>query len=61
VRQRQAVVDVDDPLVGTVRIPRPAPRLSATPGEIRWTAHPLGADTAAVLHDWLGDAPPAEL
>jgi formyl-CoA transferase len=54
VQARGAVVEVDDPRVGTVRIPRPAPRLSETPGEIRWTARPLGADTAAVLEEWLG-------
>ena len=53
-RIEHAVEEVDDAKVGTVRIPRPSPRLSRTPGEIRWTARPLGADTAAVIKDWLG-------
>lgn len=41
---RGAVVEVDGvPMQGLVA------RLSATPGEVRWTGRPLGADTAEVL------------
>ena len=47
---RGAVVEVDGvPMQGLV------PRLSATPGAIRWVGRPLGADTEAVLSE-LADA-----
>jgi crotonobetainyl-CoA:carnitine CoA-transferase CaiB-like acyl-CoA transferase len=43
---RGSVVEVDGvPMQGVLA------RLSATPGEVRWTGRPLGADTAAVLAD----------
>ena len=52
-RARQAVLEVDDPELGPVRLPHPTPRLSATPGKVRWTARALGADNDSVYPDWL--------
>jgi formyl-CoA transferase len=57
---RGAVVEIDDPALGPVRLPGPFPRLSATPAEVRWVARELGADNAAVYPEWLG-LDPAEL
>jgi formyl-CoA transferase len=53
-RARDAVVEVDDPDAGMVRLPHPTPRLAATPGRVRWTARPLGADNERVYREWLG-------
>ncbi|MEV6968253.1 CoA transferase [Hamadaea sp. NPDC051192] len=49
-----SVTTVDDPALGPVRMPNVLYRLSHTPGRIRWTGRPRGADTAAVLRDRLG-------
>jgi crotonobetainyl-CoA:carnitine CoA-transferase CaiB-like acyl-CoA transferase len=38
-------------------MPAVVPKLSETPGEIRWTGRPLGADTDAVLTEVLGMSP----
>jgi crotonobetainyl-CoA:carnitine CoA-transferase CaiB-like acyl-CoA transferase len=46
---RGSIAAVDDPDVGTLRMPNVMARLSETPGEIRWTGHAHGADTAEVL------------
>ena len=55
---RQAVIEVAHPLLGTVRVPRPSPRLSATPAEVRSVDRRLGEDNAEVYAEWLGlDAP----
>lgn len=49
-RAREAVVDVDGTMMqGLIA------HLSATPGRIRWSGRPLGADTAAVLDDLPND------
>jgi formyl-CoA transferase len=55
VQARSAITAVDVPGYGTVRMPAPTPRLSATPGiAARFAERPLGADTAEVSRDWLG-------
>jgi len=59
-RSRQAVLEVDDPDLGPVRMPNPTPRLRATPATVRWTARPLGADNDSVYPEWLG-LDPADL
>jgi crotonobetainyl-CoA:carnitine CoA-transferase CaiB-like acyl-CoA transferase len=52
---RRSVVDVETPTHGSVRMPRPAPRLSRSPAAAaRFAERPLGADTAEVCADWLG-------
>ncbi len=50
---RGDVVVVEDPDLGPVRMVAPAPRLSATPGEIRWAGPALGAHNEEVYAEWL--------
>ncbi len=50
---RGDVVVVEDPDLGPVRMIAPAPRLSATPGEIRWAGPALGAHNEEVYAEWL--------
>ena len=51
---RDAITEVDDPDLGAVRMQNLLFRMSATPGAIRFTGRPLGADTDAILGDELG-------
>jgi crotonobetainyl-CoA:carnitine CoA-transferase CaiB-like acyl-CoA transferase len=51
---RDAITTVDDEDLGPVRMQNVPFRLSATPGEIRFTGRSLGADTDAILGDELG-------
>ena len=39
-------------------LPAIGPRLAETPGRTEWAGPALGAHTAEVLSDWLGEAPP---
>lgn len=48
------ITSVADPDFGTVRMQNVMFRLSATPGCIRWTGRPLGADNETVYRDLLG-------
>lgn len=52
---RQAIIEVEDPVLGKVPMQGVFPKLSATPGSVRRPA-PLevGQDTADVLQRWLG-------
>jgi crotonobetainyl-CoA:carnitine CoA-transferase CaiB-like acyl-CoA transferase len=55
VQARGAVVEAESPVHGPVRLPRPTPHLTRTPGTpAGFAERPLGADTAAVCADWLG-------
>ena len=51
---REAIVAVDHPVFGKVRMQNAFPRLSETPGEVRWPGPELGEHTAAVLGEKLG-------
>jgi succinyl-CoA:(S)-malate CoA-transferase subunit B len=51
---RGNLVRIEDERAGELTLPAVCPRLSETPGEIRWAGRALGADSAAVLADWLG-------
>jgi crotonobetainyl-CoA:carnitine CoA-transferase CaiB-like acyl-CoA transferase len=51
---RDAITQVDDPDLGPLRMQNLLFRMSATPGAIRFTGRPLGADTDAILGDELG-------
>jgi crotonobetainyl-CoA:carnitine CoA-transferase CaiB-like acyl-CoA transferase len=51
---RGDVVVIDDDELGPVRMVAPAPRLSATPAEIRWVGPALGAHNDEVYSEWLG-------
>jgi len=46
---RQSLVEVTDPDAGPVLMPAVAPRLSRTPGSVRWTGPRLGQHTEQVL------------
>jgi crotonobetainyl-CoA:carnitine CoA-transferase CaiB-like acyl-CoA transferase len=46
---RDSITTADDPTLGPVRMPGPLYRMSRTPGRIRWTGRPRGADTDEVL------------
>jgi crotonobetainyl-CoA:carnitine CoA-transferase CaiB-like acyl-CoA transferase len=50
-RARRSLVEVDDPEVGPVLMPAPAPRLSRTPTTVRWAGPSLGQHTDEVLAD----------
>jgi succinyl-CoA---D-citramalate CoA-transferase len=51
---RGSVVTVPDAVFGRLAMQNVAPRLSRTPGSIRWTGPALGQHTREVLHDLLG-------
>lgn len=46
---RDTIVHAPDEQLGTVAMPAPAPRLSATPGEVRHAGGDVGANTVEVL------------
>jgi formyl-CoA transferase len=46
---RDMLLRVPDERVGTILMPGVVPRLSRTPGSVRWPGPDLGADTDAVL------------
>ncbi len=48
-RHRDMLVDVEDPVLGPVTVPGIVPKLSETPGAIRWAGRDIGADTHDVL------------
>ncbi|MBW9205585.1 CoA transferase [Mumia sp. zg.B17] len=51
---REAVVRVPDPTFGTLAMPNVVPRLSGTPGSIRWTGPSLGEHNDEVYGTLLG-------
>jgi len=51
---REAIVTVEHPVFGKVRMQNVFPKLSETPGEVRWPGPTLGEHTAAVLGERLG-------
>ncbi len=48
-RQRNMLVEVEDRVLGPVTVAGIVPKLSQTPGAVRWAGRDIGADTAAVL------------
>jgi formyl-CoA transferase len=48
-RARQSITTVEHPVLGPVAMQNVFPRLSRTPGRIRWPGPELGAHTADVL------------
>jgi formyl-CoA transferase/succinyl-CoA--D-citramalate CoA-transferase len=58
-RERGAVVTVDSEEYGTLSMQGVVPRLSDTPGEIRWLGPALGRHTEEVLRERLGLDPQA--
>ena len=53
-RERGAVVDVETEEFGTLSMQGVAPKLSSTPGSIRWSGVPLGQHNAEILGGILG-------
>jgi len=53
-KARRTFVEVPDPQLGTVTMSAPTPRLSDTPGTIRWAGPALGAHNREVFADELG-------
>ncbi|WP_176594779.1 CaiB/BaiF CoA-transferase family protein [Sphingobium sp. EM0848] len=54
-KAREAIIEVEDPVLGTVPMQGVFPKLSATPGSVRKAAPgAIGEDNAAVLNRWLG-------
>ncbi len=51
---RESIVRVPDREFEDVVMPAVAPRLSATPGQVRWTGPRLGEHTESVLTEVLG-------
>ena len=51
---RDSIVTTDHPLFGPVRMQNTFPRMSDTPGKVRWPGPPLGEHTEAVLKEWAG-------
>jgi crotonobetainyl-CoA:carnitine CoA-transferase CaiB-like acyl-CoA transferase len=47
-------IRMTDSRIGELAVPDVVPRLSATPGEIRWLGEGLGAQNQAVFHELLG-------
>jgi formyl-CoA transferase len=46
---REAIVTTDHPVFGPIRMQNAFPRLSRTPGAVRWPGPALGAHTDEVL------------
>ncbi|WP_333585832.1 CaiB/BaiF CoA transferase family protein [Phenylobacterium sp.] len=53
-KAREAIVSLDHPVFGTVKMQNAFPKLSATPGKVRWPGPDLGAHTDEVLSGLLG-------
>jgi formyl-CoA transferase len=51
---REAIVSVDHPVFGPVRMQNAFPKLSETPGAVRWPGPALGEHTEAVLEGLAG-------
>ncbi len=51
---RQNLVEVDHPKFGKLRMPSVTPKLSATPGEVKWPGAPLGTFNDDVFGNLLG-------
>jgi crotonobetainyl-CoA:carnitine CoA-transferase CaiB-like acyl-CoA transferase len=59
-RERGVYQEVALPSGESVKLPTIAPKLSSTPGGLRWIGGPLGAHNEEVYREWLG-LPAAEL
>jgi crotonobetainyl-CoA:carnitine CoA-transferase CaiB-like acyl-CoA transferase len=53
-KARRTFVELPDPELGTVTMSAPTPRLSATPGDIRWPGPALGANNREIFAGELG-------
>jgi formyl-CoA transferase len=53
-RAREAIVEVAHPAFGQIKMQNAFPKLSATPGRVRWPGPALGEHTEAVLREAAG-------
>ena len=53
-RYRQSIVEVDHPELGPIPVQGVFPKLSSTPGSVRWLGPGLGQHTVEILSDLLG-------
>jgi formyl-CoA transferase len=53
-RAREAIVETDHPVFGKIRMQGVFPKLSRTPGSVRWPGPALGEHSEAVLRDLAG-------
>lgn len=51
---RRMLIDVPHPVLGSTRQQGIVPKLSETPGNVRWAGPEIGADTVSILSDLLG-------
>lgn len=51
---REAIVETDHPVFGKIKMQNAFPKLSATPGRVRWPGPALGEHTEAVLRERAG-------
>ena len=56
---REAIATLLDEQLGSLRVPAPVPKLSRTPGRVRWGGGDLGADNDYVFRGLLGMEPSA--
>ncbi|MDF1608674.1 CoA transferase [Hoeflea sp. YIM 152468] len=54
VAARNAIATIVDQQLGPIRMPAPSPKLSDTPGRIRWSGQEQGAANDEVFGGWLG-------
>ena len=54
VAARAAILAIADPELGSIRLPAPVPKLSATPGAVYWAGRPAGADNDWAFGELLG-------
>ncbi|MFC3078637.1 CaiB/BaiF CoA transferase family protein [Phenylobacterium terrae] len=54
---REAIVTTDHPVFGPIKMQNAFPKLSATPGRVRWPGPALGEHTEAVLREVAGMSP----
>ncbi len=54
VAAREAIRTLVDETLGPMRMPAPVPKLSETPGDIRWAGRDPGASNDEVFGGWLG-------
>lgn len=47
----ETITSVEDPAMGTIKMQNVLYRLSDTPGQIKWTGRPKGADSRTILRD----------
>jgi formyl-CoA transferase len=56
---RESIVETEHPVFGPIKMQNAFPKLSATPGRVRWPGPALGEHTAAVLAQRAGVTPQA--